>query len=445
MMGLADATAQAAEGLAFDHAVPFRQALLDPDRVAEAFRAQLGRIGPVAITGCVLERAKYRVGESLRVVYRVHLEGGRSAVVAGRTVDGPGGLARAAAAVVPAGDLRPVWHDPVLGVLWWTFPNDRYLRGLDDLRSPGAPIADLLRAHGTWSSSELVALTPGRSAVLRALDDSGATLAYAKVYAPGTTSVASLAALYSGVAAGLRTASVAGARVVAPRALGWDADRDLLLLEPVGGTSWVGQPADAVERSMTRLGRSIAVLHDIAPPEGTALRRFVRLEPQHLPQAARVIGTARPDVAATVDGLARRLIDSAPRPVAEDGSVLLHGDCHPGNLLSTGSGVALIDLDQAGMGPAGADLASLVARLRQEELIGELTPGAADRLLTAFFAGYTTVRGLPDPAVLAWHTAAALLLERALRAVNRVHPQVLPRVPDLLDQAHASLTDGVPA
>jgi Ser/Thr protein kinase RdoA (MazF antagonist) len=197
----------------------------------------------------------------------------------------------------------------------------------------------------------------------------------------------------------------------------------------------VGLSVDAAAVAMGRLGACMAVVHATPPPPGIELRRFTRLDPPHLPRAAEVIATARPDAAASVDRLARGLLDVVP-PMGRTGPpVLLHGDCHPGNLLSTTTRVALIDLDQAGMGPAAADIASLVARLRQGELTGEFGPGAADVLADAFLSGYAALRALPDPRVLAWHVASALLVERALRAVNRMNLRALDRLPELLNQA----------
>jgi Ser/Thr protein kinase RdoA (MazF antagonist) len=438
----------AAGGLAADPALPSLRALLDPNRVAESLADGLGLSGPVEIEECRLERAKYRVGESLRVVYRVKLADGRCTFVSARTAPGDvaGGLAPAVARAVPAGGLWPVWYDTTLNALWWTYPNDRRLRDLAELHAPSPALAELLAGSGTWVDSELVALVPGRSAVLRARDRDGRTLAYAKAYAPDATSVTALAALYNGVAERLRAvggSSAGGTSASSPRALGWDEERNLLLLEPVAGGSWVGQSAETVQRAMSELGRCIAVLHETRPPAGTSLRRFTRLEPKHLPQAAAVIGSARPDVAAGAKRVVQRLLGAVP--TGDRDQVLLHGDCHPGNLLCTDRDVALIDLDQAGVGPAAADVASLVARLRQEELVGELPAASADRLIAAFLAGYGAVRRLPDPALLAWHVSAALVLERALRAVNRVHPRALERIPDLLESAELALSDGVAA
>ncbi len=115
---------------------------------------------------------------------------------------------------------------------------------------------------------------------------------------------------------------------------------------------------------------------------------------------------------------------------------MLHGDCHPKNALVDGKQIGLVDLDQAGTGPAAADLGSLLARLHVDELVGG--PSAAP-LAAAVSAGYAGVRPLPGDRSLQWHTAAALLAEQAMRAVNRVRLPVLDRLDALLDRTVAVL------
>ncbi|MFN0089600.1 MAG: hypothetical protein ACKVWR_04915, partial [Acidimicrobiales bacterium] len=72
-------SASEAGGLAFDPALPQRDRLLDPGRAAELLGADR----------CERIRVKYRLGESLRVVWRcVDPDGGRR-LVAGRAFPDP--------------------------------------------------------------------------------------------------------------------------------------------------------------------------------------------------------------------------------------------------------------------------------------------------------------------------------------------------------------------
>ena len=62
---------------------------------------------------------------------------------------------------------------------------------------------------------------------------------------------------------------------------------------------------------------------------------------------------------------------------------------------------------------------------------------------SAFLSGYRAVRALPPDLSLRWHTAAALVAERGVRAVNRVHLPTLDRLPELLEAADDVLVNGV--
>ncbi|MCA9690235.1 MAG: DUF885 family protein, partial [Myxococcales bacterium] len=75
-------------------------------------------------------------------------------------------------------------------------------------------------------------------------------------------------------------------------------------------------------------------------------------------------------------------------PPPGDERVLLHGDCHPKNSLFDQGCIALIDLDQAGVGSPAADIASLLARLEHGRLLGETDGATAAALGEAFLAGY---------------------------------------------------------
>jgi Ser/Thr protein kinase RdoA (MazF antagonist) len=153
-------------------------------------------------------------------------------------------------------------------------------------------------------------------------------------------------------------------------------------------------------------------------------------------EAARA--AAEEEAARLAAELAARRPDDAGAPVA------LHGDVHPKNgLLLPDGRIALIDLDQCGLGPAAVDLGSLVAGLRYRALIGgDGVPAAA--LERALLDGYAARRSLPAPVVLRWHVAAALLSERALRAVNRIRPEGLEHLEDVLRAARAALAGAQP-
>jgi len=421
-------TAVLAHDLAADPALPHRDRLLDAAAVAARLTPLLGLAD---IRTCTLVRAKYRITDSLRVVYRLHA-GDRQHLLAARAFTDGGGAAayrRAAATAVPVDGLPGVVLDQALDTVWWTFPNDRRLRGLAELMHP----AD--RLYPSWQHSEVVEYAPERSVALRAVDHTGVTSAFAKVFAPGSVDVAALADRYRRIATALAGADQP---VGSPRPLSWWMERDLLLLEAMPGVRWSELPVNELPDAVGRLGAAIATLHAAGPTDRAAgLRRFTRLALPRVLHSAELVGRARPDVAVRARQLAIRLADTMP---AAEGPVLLHGDCHPKNALITADRIGLIDLDQAGTGAAANDIGSLLARLHQDELLGG--PAAAD-LGAAFLDGYAGVRPPPSGASVRWHTAAALLAERAMRAVNRVHAPVLGHLDELLAAADRTLREGV--
>jgi Ser/Thr protein kinase RdoA (MazF antagonist) len=424
-------------GLATDPALGSRDVLLDPDAVATLLAGSIGSDGQVDITSCELLRVKYRIGESLRVLYRISVDG-RQQLVAGRAFRGGDAVAAHAKAARDAVDtrtLRPVVLHAELDTVWWTFPNDRRLRTLDALVHPPRELPDFAAAADGWTSSEVAQYAPERSVTLQALDAREKVLAYVKAYAPATLAVDELAARYDIVAERLGRQD---SSLRSPRSIGHSARRNVLLLEAMPGASWLGLEPTAARDALHRLGRCIATLHTVPADDlrRGGIRRFARLDLTRLGHAARLIAQARPDVA---DSAIRLAVDLESTQCPPEQHVPLHGDCHPGNLLVGEASVALIDLDQAGTGPAAADLGSLIARLHYGTIVGERDADTTADLASAFLDGYSQVRPMPGRASLRWHTAAALLGERALRAVNRAREPALAHLDELLSLGNAVL------
>jgi Phosphotransferase enzyme family len=404
--------------LALDPAVPQRDALLAPVAVAEVIAERLVSDG-APITRCERVRATYRCGDGLRVLHRIEI-GGETLHVAARTFP-PERLerieSRLVTRAVPTDPLRPVVAVPELGALFWTFPNDRKLPAL-----PALPrtVAGIVGRDGT--SLRLVAYAPEKSAAVECLDAAGRPLAYAKIYADEAG--ANAARLHDRLANDLADAPGA---LRLPGMLGYSAPSRTLVLEPVAGAPVSDAP------SFQAFGAALGTLHDLeAPP---SLPQFRRLLPDRVDRAARIVGTVRPDVREAAEALGRKLVGAAedqPQPLS-----VLHGDVHPKNALVHDGRIALIDLDQVVAGAPAAELGSALAGLEYRRV----AIGDANGLEGALLEGYATVRHLPTPRALAWHTAAALLAERALRAVARIRPEGLAALDALIARADAILAE----
>jgi aminoglycoside phosphotransferase (APT) family kinase protein len=419
--------------LARDPRLPQRDLLLDARAVAARLSATLGVNGQLPISACERVRTKYRVGDSLRVLHQVRV-GGESYTVAARAfAAGKSRRAyeRAARAAVDCAPLRAVLHDAELETVFWTFPNDRKLAALRVLRDVPPEMSRLLTPE--WSRSRLVAYAPEKCATAECLDARERVIAYAKIYAGDEGRQ-----VYNVYRELERLLTADDACITIPRALAYAENYRTLLLAPAEGARIADLRDDEFVRGYRRLGGALAALHSLSVPDG--LQPFKRLDTTRLRRAARAIGEARPDARREASRLVAEL--ERRREQHAEPHVCLHGDVHPKNGILRGERLTLIDLDQCGTGHAAADLGSLLASLTYNSLTGIAARSAERTLADAFLSGYASVRELPAPESLRWHTAAALLAERALRAVNRVRPEGLARLCELLREAREILRKG---
>jgi aminoglycoside phosphotransferase (APT) family kinase protein len=409
-------TTSAGAGFTADPVVPSRDLLLDPAAVTELLGRMVGHDRTIA--SCSLRRVKYRIGESLRVVYDVVADG-RNFVMSARTfTDSDAAFRRAVDDTDSIDGMPGILHDPGTHTVWWTLPNDRKLRNLGTLLAPPARVRE--SSGVAWDRSVLVEYAPERSATVRMLDGHGLISGYAKAYRD--RDVLDVAQQYDRVAASV--ALLDGIRT--PRALGWARPDRIIVLEPMRGRAWTQLPADLQPVAMRRFGAALANVHGLPTDFGRGPFQRYRLE--RVLNSADLVALARVDVAEA----AHRLRDSlAERPPAQGTPVCLHGDVHANNVLFHGDQVHMIDFDQGGSGAASADIGSMLASLMTTRLVN---PGTAVQGLGAeFLGGYAQVRPLPTVQELRWYTAAAFVAERAIRAVNRVNESTLAVLPELFD------------
>jgi aminoglycoside phosphotransferase len=410
-------TASPAIRLVADPVVLSRDALLDADAVAE----QLSRLWhhELAVESCNLRRAKYRIGESLRVVYDV-VAAGQTFVMSARTFADSGAAFRQSVDATPVHGMPGVVHDPATNSVWWTVPNDRRLRNIGTLLDPPQRVRQTSGVN--WHDSALVEYAPERSATVCVRGDDGHVSGYAKAYRDRDPY--EVATQYNSVAASI--ALLDGIRT--PRAFGWARPDRIVVLEPMPGIPWTQLPGPARPLAAQRIGSALAHVHGLATDFDRG--SFQRYRPARVCHSADLVAIARPDVAAVANRLRDKLAAGPPTPRE---TVCLHGDVHANNVLFHGDDVNMIDFDQGGSGASSADIGSMLASLLALRL---LDPDAAvDGLGAAFLAGYGAVRPLPAGEELSWYTAAACVVERAIRAVNRVYPLTLAILPELLHLA----------
>jgi tRNA A-37 threonylcarbamoyl transferase component Bud32 len=392
--------------LAVDPALPQRDLLLDETLMAE----YLSHLVEYGIEDCERLRTKYRVGTSLRVLYKVS-GSGRSYRIAARAFPP---TRRVANQFTSQTELNA----PELNTTFWIFPHDRKIKNLAVLNNIPHELKNI--EGRTWSMSRIVAHAPEKSVTAQCLDDNGQIIAYAKIYAGDEGRQI------------FKTYRAVTGQVKIPRAIAYSETHRVLLLESIAGV-----PLSIVtesENAYFRLGEALKSLHRIHPP--SSLPRHTRLTPEAVTRASATISQARPDVAALVQQLSAKLI----KQYTSGKAVFLHGDVHPKNIFLNDETLFLLDLDQAATGAATADLGSVIAGLYCGACTGSRTWNEAVALKHALLTGYGAPHNSPE---LRWHIAAALLQERALRSVTRIRPTTLQRLPEIIRTAETVLNGGV--
>lgn len=411
-----------------DRQLPARDVLLDCHAMRDLFASRLGTNGPLDVASVVRLRTKYRPGESLRVLYRLSIDGGSHLVSSRmRSRDAAALYQEAQPAAVPCPPLQGVLYEPALQSVFWSFPNDR--------RLGGDPEAAARRALALAVSERSVDLTvvsyaPERAVIYRAADAATSrTIAFAKVYGDGSGVEAR--ALLDGLQAAIRDS---GLELRVPRALGSAASHEALLVEALPGVHLNRVEDGRLETAFRQLGVALGALHALPVPLGLA-----RVDPYSLEaitDGTRLLSSARPDLRARVHRVATEL--EARRPDVRD-VVWTHGDLNSRNWLLHDGRVGLFDFDQVAAAPAHVDLGGVLAWMRTKTLTGQWPAGREAALVAALLEGYQQHRPLPTPAARCWACAAALLLERAVRAVTRVREDQLAILPDLLAAAAADV------
>lgn len=406
-----------------DPVLPQRDLLLDPDFMAALFSRELGAHGPIVVEGCEHLRTTYHAGESLRVAYRVKA-GEQSCVIAGRAFPEGGSrkcFEQQAAGKAECKPFRPVFHDAETESVFWTFPNDRKIANLNQLVEIPQELAELFTPR--WTKSSIVAYAPENCATAQCLSEQGDLLAYAKVYASDHNQTC-----FSTYTALRESAENERVEIHFPKVIYHSTQHRILVLQALSGRRIADVKGREVYGAFSRLGQALAGLHTLPVP--AHLSEFPRFTELHMRLAASTVGFVRPELAQLAAELCDQLCSK--KKEQSEPSVCLHGDVHPKNGILLEKGTALIDLDQASVGPPAADLGSLLAALRYERHIGLLTESEESTLGDVFLTGYQQFGMLPEPESLRWHMAAALFAERAFRAVTRIRIQGLQCLPELL-------------
>lgn len=330
--------------------------------------------------------------------------------------------------------LRAFAFLPADQLLLLAFPIDRAMHDLRRLvraskvRSLVAAccpqlVPDRCRFSKSRSLHELVRYKPERRAVLRwrvgLVDKVGPAVHHTSIWVRCHAEAQAPRTLAA-------TNAAATGGVACPQTLGIAHDR-LLIESHVEGRTWspfLEPDAD----DTTKAAMVVARLHDAAAPDKLPQHNALT-ELDLVLVTAEDLGNLDPRLGTLATALADRLSRDVPqaRPL-----VLAHGDLHPNQVLLRDDDAGLCDFDRACLAPAAHDLATLLAQCVERDL------QAGPPIGRAFIEAYGRHRALPDREEIAWWTACALV-RNATRPFRRLRPDWRAAAAALLQRADRAL------
>lgn len=220
----------------------------------------------------------------------------------------------------------------------------------------------------TQSISGLTKIAEGREAEIFAWEDGAVVKLYRHAGSGGAAASESAA---------MAAAKAAGGPVPASRGVIELEGRSGLVMDRIEGADLltiIGRKPWTVVAAGNTCGRAHAALHNVVAPSG--LERLV----------SRVVPQIQSSPLVPADLRDRAIAALAALP---DGDRLLHGDFHPGNVISTATGPVVIDWSNASTGDPATDVARTLIMLR----LGELPPGSPRLLVLAAKVGRRVLIG----------------------------------------------------
>lgn len=436
--------------LPHDERLPQLARAVDAHAMQRVFEAALRQYGVQRVTGCEVERVKYRPGRNCTVSYRLQIRDEQHGCsyeqrVAGRFCSAGEAARRHARNHARVGLASrcgvPSLLVPSLELFAWFLPNDPKLVALPALlkvaRDGGGALSEAL-AVMTGGERDAIEL---QAALVQYVPESRACARFDVGLASGrrVRMFAKLDRDNSGAAthrvmqALYDSAARREGRLSTPRPLLWQPQTGLHWQAAVPGLPLLDAHPQCPPAIAASMGRLLAALH------GTAVPLSRHVAPDDLlgrpRECAALMAQVEPAWQPALEQLLIRLQDGAVA-VAAQPACTLHGDLHPRNVLVAGEQLSLIDLDGARSGPAVLDLGAWVADALYRALIANQPLHAVQGSAAALLASYSaTARRPVDAPLLAWATARALLCERVFSSVANLKPGRLEHIPALLSLA----------
>lgn len=407
------------------------------------------------VRDCEIIQARYKPGKNCLVSYRLMIRGELTdqtceQILCARIYETGGSRprfikAQSQSLVTPRfGD--PIFHIPGLEMVVWNFPNDRKLTGLPKITNTDCLKNEILppviaAAYGAgW---EIAALT---NEIVHYVAEHTCTVRVTLELRHATTSETRSVVLYgktyyndegAETYARMRQLWQSEARLGMAQPLAYQAEIKTLWQAGLHGASLYEQEGDG-QRFLALLKRAavaVAALHQ--SPVSSSRRIGIADLFARFGEVERMVALSRPEslskLRVLIDCLKRQSPQLSERPTAT-----LHGDLHLKNFFVNDQEVALIDLDNVCLGDPLQELGSFVASLYYRELSqeGPIQQGSiqlAQQKADAFICAYAEgVEWEVSDSILRWHTAAALIAERAYRCITRLKTGGLTILDDII-------------
>lgn len=403
---------------------------------------------------CDIARVRYKPESSCMVTYRLHIEDKATRetgeqVLCGRAY--PEGRsqsqwekARGRAVVQPRFGTALLYL-PELEMVLWSFPNDRKMvtlpAALDLGRGTSESLRERLASHLApgWhvmnTASQVVHYVGEHTCTARTSIDlfdpstngRQAMTLFGKTYydEEGAETDRVMRQLW-------KSEARRSGRLAVAQPLWYDAGLKTLWQLGVQGATLEGCDIDGPEfpSVLAEAARAVAALHVTPLSHRRSVTKSDLLS--NLNTVASLLTRCRPACRSVLGPLVSRLTVQA-ETIPDHPTATLHGDLHMKNLFRTGNRVTLIDLDNVSAGSPYRDLGSLIAGLHYYSLLRGGAEGTVPRLAEAFLRSYEAhVPWRVSRELVDWHTAVALITERAYRCMTRLKEGRLDLVEDLI-------------
>lgn len=434
-----------------DATLPFLYVALDASAMGRVFERHFRLDDSVDISRCDIERVKYRpqrnciIGYKLTVSDRDGTRERRLCVGMYSPEEARARFQKAIAGKFSASEFPAVSTISALNAVVWAFPNERKLSSLPLVTDPAQlrefVLPEVVRARwgDEWEivdcKSRIANYFPEHSCsvnVALTLQNAGRkehrtwqVIGKTRYDDAGAEAMAVMTTLCADF----------DKRVSYARPVLYQSDKRLLWQERVPGATLHSVLASGPINAdvLGRVAAAIAALH------GTRTHVMGRVTGQDLLDrllvAKDVLSGASPTNADLLQEAVSELWERASSLDAEH-ECTWHGDLHSNNILVSPNHVYLIDLDGVCIGPPAGELGSFLAELIYRGCLNREPLDPLFTQLNSFVANYQ--RQVPWPifaADIAWHTAGALIHERALRCVTSLKPGHTQLIKNLISTA----------